>query len=282
MFTNPILTTGSGLDFAEKNPDIAARVGYVGNNLKHGAYSLDGGVTWNPFPTEPTGSHEAGAIAVSSDAATFVWTPQDNSSFYSGDLGATWFPCAGLPSGSAVVSDRVNPSRFFALDPTGTLWGSTDAGRTFVWLRHKWAAGSRLRATPGYEGDLWITAGTGGLYGYNGKATTIPGVSFLVGRVDEAHAVGFGAPMPGFVYPAVYVVGKVDGIRGVFRYNRETGAWARVNDNAHQYGWIGQVITGDPRIPGRVYLGTNGRGILYADRVRPGREARRKRERQQR
>ncbi len=277
MFTNPILTTGTSLDFAEKNPDIVARVGYVGNNLKHGAYSLDGGSTWTPFVSEPAGSHEAGMIAVSSDGATFVWTPKDNSPFYSADLGATWFPCAGLPSGSNVVSDRVNSAKFYALDPTGKLWGSTDAGKTFVWLRQNYATGSRLRATPEYEGDLWITSGAGGLFTYMGK--TSPGLGFLVGRVDEAHALGFGAPMPGSVYPAVYFVGKVDGVRGVFRYNRETGALTRLNDDAHQYGWIGQVITGDPRIPGRIYLGTNGCGILYADRVRPGRDASRRRER---
>ena len=46
----------------------------------------------------------------------------------------------------------------------------------------------------------------------------------------------------------------------------DTGAtWVRINDDAHQYGNAGEAITGDPRIYGRVYLGTNGRGILFAD-----------------
>jgi xyloglucan-specific exo-beta-1,4-glucanase len=36
----------------------------------------------------------------------------------------------------------------------------------------------------------------------------------------------------------------------------------------HQHGWIGQTTTGDPRVFGRVYLGTNGRGILRGDPVR--------------
>ncbi|WP_420707680.1 hypothetical protein [Streptomyces sp. ATexAB-D23] len=39
---------------------------------------------------------------------------------------------------------------------------------------------------------------------------------------------------------------------------------ARVNDDSHQWGWTGEVITGDPRVHGRVHLGTNGRGIQYA------------------
>jgi hypothetical protein len=37
-----------------------------------------------------------------------------------------------------------------------------------------------------------------------------------------------------------------------------------VNDDQHQYGWI-SVISGDPRVFGRVYFGANGRGIIYGD-----------------
>ena len=77
---------------------------------------------------------------------------------------------------------------------------------------------------------------------------------------------------------AIYLVGKVEGVRGVFRYDRGPARWTRINDDAHQYGWIGQVITGDPRIPGRVYLGTNGRGILFADPIKPRWDRRRLRQ----
>ena len=37
-----------------------------------------------------------------------------------------------------------------------------------------------------------------------------------------------------------------------------------ISDLSHQYGWV-TVIQGDPRVYGRLYVGTNGRGILYAD-----------------
>ena len=37
-----------------------------------------------------------------------------------------------------------------------------------------------------------------------------------------------------------------------------------INDKNQQYGNM-YAVTGDPRIYGRVYAGTNGRGIFYAD-----------------
>ena len=40
--------------------------------------------------------------------------------------------------------------------------------------------------------------------------------------------------------------------------------WQRINDDAHQYGEVGYV-TGDPRVFGRVYFATGGRGIFRGD-----------------
>jgi len=78
--------------------------------------------------------------------------------------------------------------------------------------------------------------------------------------------VAFGKAAPGSTYPAVFLVGTVGGVTGVFRSDNAGGAWVRINDDAHQYGNAGDALAGDPRVYGRVYLGTNGRGILYADR----------------
>jgi xyloglucan-specific exo-beta-1,4-glucanase len=50
----------------------------------------------------------------------------------------------------------------------------------------------------------------------------------------------------------------------VLRSTDEGRTWIRINDDAESYGRIGQTTTGDPNVFGRVYLGTNGRGILYA------------------
>jgi hypothetical protein len=162
---------------------------------------------------------------------------------------------------SSVVSDRVNPKVFYAIDGSARkLCVSTNGGASFIPTGDVPAGQGRLRATPGREGDLWITTGRGLFHSKDSGAT----FSRLTG-LQGANALGFGKPAPGKEYPALYLVGKVDGIQGVFRSDDTGVSWVRINDDEHQYGGIGQAITGDPRVYGRVYLGTNGRGILYAD-----------------
>jgi hypothetical protein len=64
---------------------------------------------------------------------------------------------------------------------------------------------------------------------------------------------------------AIYTSAKVAGVRGIFRSDNEGASWVRINDDQHQYAWTGKAITGDPRVYGRVYFATNGRGIIYGD-----------------
>jgi xyloglucan-specific exo-beta-1,4-glucanase len=57
----------------------------------------------------------------------------------------------------------------------------------------------------------------------------------------------------------------VRGVRGIFRSDDKGRTWTRVNDDDHQYAWTGAAITGDPRVYGRVYVATNGRGVIVGD-----------------
>jgi hypothetical protein len=64
-----------------------------------------------------------------------------------------------------------------------------------------------------------------------------------------------------------FLIGTVKDVTGVFRSTDRGATWLRINDDAHQWGSIGSlgIITGDPDAFGRVYVGTNGRGLLYGD-----------------
>jgi hypothetical protein len=73
-----------------------------------------------------------------------------------------------------------------------------------------------------------------------------------------------GKAAAGATYPAaVYVVGAVNDVWGVYRSNDGGATWTRFNDDAHQYGGIG-VMAADQRIHGRIYFSGTGRGLLYA------------------
>ena len=48
-------------------------------------------------------------------------------------------------------------------------------------------------------------------------------------------------------------------------------SWVRISDAQHQFASTNQGISGDPRIFGRVYVATNGLGIVTGD-VREGDE----------
>jgi hypothetical protein len=58
--------------------------------------------------------------------------------------------------------------------------------------------------------------------------------------------------------------GIVNGILGIFRSDDAGGSWTRINDDGHQFGFL-QCVTGDPRVYGRCYISTMGRGILYGE-----------------
>ncbi|HEX8325443.1 MAG TPA: discoidin domain-containing protein [Tepidisphaeraceae bacterium] len=253
---SPTMGTTTGLDFAQNNPSLLVRTG--GSGL--GYYSLDGGTTWTAM-AKPTGATAGGKVAVSADGSTFVWAATGAAVSYSTNRGASWTASTGIPTGVRPVADRVTSSRFYAYDPaTGYAYVSNDGGKTFaVTVTNLPKNGGSATAPFGKSGDVWIPT-PAGLF-----RSTDGGVTFTnVGTANVAYQVGFGAAAPGNSYPAVYLSGQVDGAIGVYRSDDAGATWTQVNDAQHQYGWINAII-GDPRIYGRVYLGTGGRGVVYGD-----------------
>jgi photosystem II stability/assembly factor-like uncharacterized protein len=109
------------------------------------------------------------------------------------------------------------------------------------------------------EGDLWLATSSGLFH------STDSGASFTnVGTVQQAFNLGFGKPAPWSKFPALYLSGQVNNVLGIFRSTDAGATWVRINDDHHQWGAV-FPLTGDPRIFGRVYIGTNGRGIIYGD-----------------
>ena len=273
-FGTPAFKNSARLAFAWKHPEVLVRSGNTyHNDLLTAGYSKDGGLTWKPFLSEPPGTVGAfwrgeGPLCISADARTVVWSPTAVAPHLTEDWGATWYPCVGCSVNLAVAADTVNPSRFYAYDTeAGTLVESTDRARSFkatlaglpVVKGRFGPAPGKLSTVPGREAEIWVIAGGVLLNSHDGGLTvrTIPNVA--------ASQIGFGKGAPGRDFPALFLVGRVSETEGIFRSDDYGSSWVRINDPRHGYGSIG-VVTGDPRIFGRVYLGTFGRGIVYGDR----------------
>jgi hypothetical protein len=268
MASNPVFGTATGLALAAAKPSYVVRTGWGDNG--NGAYSNDGGRTWAPFKAQPAMARSApGPIATNADGSVLLWSfGTANPGFRSTDNGAGWSEVASFPKGAVPVADPVDATRFYAFDTTtGTLFASADSGRTFTARATGLNSGDtqfQLVATPGRSGDLWLSLKWNGLY-----RSTDGGATFTkVGSCWASYTLGFGKAAEGASYPAVFMVGSTETITAVYRSDDAAKTWTRINDDQHQWGWIGIAITGDPRVYGRVYLATNGRGVQYGEPTR--------------
>ncbi|WP_317966636.1 X2-like carbohydrate binding domain-containing protein [Paenibacillus sp. CCS19] len=271
VFTSPHWSTTYGIDYAELTPSYIVRVGMADYEadatVKSVAISTDGGTNWYKTNSEPSGTTGGGTVAVAADASSIVWSTSDKGVYYSKTGGNSWTASTGVPAGAKVASDRVNPNKIYAY-AAGALYLSKNGGVSFAQTAATGlplSGSANLKAVPGIEGDIWFAGGNDNPGPYGLWHSTNSGASFTkLSNVTEADGIGFGKAAAGSSYMALYTIAKIDGVRGIFRSNDAGATWVRINDDQHQYGRP-TVITGDPRIYGRVYLGTNGRGILYAD-----------------
>jgi hypothetical protein len=233
-------------------------------------YSNNNGVTWNwVSSTGVSGSTSGGGnLAISADGTKIVYEPGGTGRvIYSTRSGSTWSswsaPATNRPAnGAKIVADLVAPQTFYAYVGS-TVSRSTDGGANWTIMTTTAPSGGNwIRALPGQAGHLVMSLGNNGLWrSTNGGANWSQLGS---GVVTTANQVGVGiGPTPGS-YPSIYVGGSVSGQTGFFRSDDQGATWMMISDLSHQYGWV-TVIQGDPRIYGRLYVGTNGRGILYAD-----------------
>ncbi|MGW4911640.1 cellulose binding domain-containing protein [Streptomyces sp. NPDC004270] len=265
MYTSPTFTTTTSLDFAETNPNTVVRVGNLDSG-PHIAFSTDNGANWFAG-TDPSGVSGGGTVAAAADGSRFVWSPAGTGVQYTTGFGSSWSASSGIPAGAAVESDRVDPKTFYGFK-SGKFYVSTDGGATFTASAASGLPSGdsvRFKALPGTKGDVWLAGGaTDGAYGL--WHSTDGGASFTkLSNVDQADTIGFGKAATGASYQTLYTSARIGGVRGIFRSTDKGTTWTRINDDAHQWGWTGAAITGDPRVYGRVYVSTNGRGVIYGD-----------------
>lgn len=265
MYTSPNLTSTTSLDYAETNPNTVVRVGNLDSG-PHIGFSTDNGANWFAG-SDPSGVTGGGTVAAASDGSRFVWSPAGTGVQYTTGFGTSWSASSGIPAGAVVESDRVGPKTFYGFK-SGKFYVSSDGGATFTASSAASLPSGdsvRFKALPGAKGDVWLAGGASdGAYGL--WHSTDGGAAFTrLSGVEQADTIGFGKAATGASYQTLYTSAKIGGVRGIFRSTDKGASWTRINDDAHQWGWTGAAVTGDPRVYGRVYVATNGRGIVYGD-----------------
>ena len=273
MMTNPIFGNGTGLDWAGQNPSFIVR---TGNTVPNGAYSTDGGTTWIPFTPTVTASLK---VAVSAEGSVIYLSNRQYS--VNNAISFTATPTTGtgsLPSSSmgTIFSDKVRPKVFYAFQSsTGSFYSTykadgTENGYTWTLMSNTLPHSSIGQMVPVYNkaGDIWLTQSTALYHSTNFGATwTKVNASGTAAKLTNLTTIAVGAPKTAAAYPSIFVYGTYNGIQGMFRSDTQGASWIRISDDMHNYGGPDSAPTfvGDPQVYGRIYMGMNGRGIIYGD-----------------
>lgn len=251
----PTAGTNNGIAYAANNSNKVVRV------TDKIYYSSDQGVNW-PQSASINGSY--GKVALSADGNTTLHCPEGSSTtYYSTNNGGTWTSTGVTNVQNAhPIADYVNTNKFYIYNPgSGQLLVSTNKGVSFTASSSNPGSGGslRARAVPGKEGHVWVALANGLTY------TTNNGTSWTTAsNVTYCRAVGFGKAATGATYPAVYIWGTVSGVKGIFRSIDQGVSWTRINDDAHEWGGVGNgnFVMGDMNVYGRAYMCTVGRGLV--------------------
>ncbi|WP_058301821.1 fibronectin type III domain-containing protein [Gorillibacterium timonense] len=279
-YTNSGLTymLTTGVDFQESNPNFVVRVGTNGwQGSGDGGYSTDQGQTYTKFTGKPWSTVSGGRVAVSATSETIVWLPRgyDAKPQVSTDRGVTWTSSTGAPSGAVgggssifkynqpLASDRVdgakfylyNNGKFYLSDDSGLNWSQVNSSLPVNGENHN------VYAAPGIAGEVWVSLDQQGLYRSSNAGTTFTKLS----AVSRAFLFAFGKNAPGHSNPAVYVYGTVNGTEGIFRSDDMGTSWVKISSDDYIPGNDPNIMGADRQVFGRVYVGTNGSGILYGE-----------------
>ena len=275
------INAGWSVDYASSNPSFIAGL------IDYGAavYSTNGGQTWTSFASSPTfpGYANGGTIAASTPE-NIILAPGDGvQPYYTLNGGQTWNPITlpGVTSWSgfegsyylderSVTADRVLANTFYLLYPGQGVFETTNGGASwakvysgditpFDWYNNE------LMSVPGEAGNLFFTGGQQGtaqpdtqepfMRSTNGGATWT-----AVPNVLEVTCFGFGAAAPGQSYPAIYIVGWVNNVYGIWQSINNAQSWTQIGTYPNSSLDTIKTISGDPNIYGQVYVGFQGSG----------------------
>ncbi|SJL05981.1 related to endoglucanase [Armillaria ostoyae] len=260
-FSSPVWTSVVDLDYAGNVPTNIIRLGNGDSSTgKQVAISTDSGTTWSQDTGAPD-NVSGGKIAISADGDTVLWRTSSNDVLVSQNTSA-FTPVSTLPTSAVIASDKTDNSVFYGAS-SSSFYVSNDTGSTFSAVSTLGNSTSPVKivVNPDIAGDVWVSTDVGLFH------STDYGSTFMaIESVSQAWAIALGVAATDGGYPAVFAAANIGSGVGYYRSDDEGATWTQINDSSLGFGSVSaNVMAADPRVYGRVYIGTNGRGIFYGD-----------------
>ncbi|KAL4756940.1 putative endoglucanase [Aspergillus foveolatus] len=260
-YHTPTYGSTNGLDYAGNKPATIVRSGSTDADDPTVALSNDFGRTWsaNYAASSVTGP---GPVAISADGDTVLLMSSTQGALRS-QYQSTFAAVTSLPSGAVIASDKANNTVFYG-GSSGSFYVSTDTGTSFTKTATLGSSSTvnAIRVHPSLAGDVWASTDTGLYHSTDyGRTFTKTGSSCTAGW-----SFGLGKPSSASSYAVIYGFFTVDGVTALFKTEDEGTTWAMISDTEHGFGAASaNVVNGDMGNYGRVFVGTNGRGIFYGE-----------------
>lgn len=256
----------TSLSVAAQNPNVVVRTTKDKTFENPVCYSTDATKTWKFCTTLPGGFEDySGSYAtVSSDGKTLLYSCDSSTEvYYTTDWGKTWGTVKGLTSNSKFYADQVNAKKFYA-QSGGTIYISEDGGKTFTLLKEVLVSNFSIATANDKEGDLWLA--NGNVFYMDTTKGTDATLTAVSDNVQQAQAISLGKAEKDGDYMTIYIIGECNNEGfGIYRSTDKGKSWKRIDDNTKNWGNMNSTICADPNVFGRVYISTNGRGIIMGN-----------------
>lgn len=272
----PYTYTGTGVEYCESAPQYMVKSGWLGFPnvwVSKGSVcvSSDYGRTWTKTKwneKELVLDCTIGAELQQNGKPIIIIAAHasDGDALYrSLDFGETWDKLDGVdvdfgdnPYSALnhyLAADKADGNVFY-FSCSGSFSSTTDGGDTWNTVSLPVGYNVITKALPGVRGEVWTICGDG-LY-----RSCNCGASFeKVTTVDDCTGYDFGKGRGND--SALYVRGSVDGVFGVY-VSEDMGKTYRLLSQTTESASKNGSISADKLCFGRVYTGTDGRGVLYA------------------
>ncbi|KAL2825046.1 hypothetical protein BDW59DRAFT_161995 [Aspergillus cavernicola] len=259
----PTYSSTNGIDYAGNKPSNIVRSGSSDSDPTV-ALSTDFGRTWsaNYAASSSTGT---GSIALSADGDTVLLMSSTDGTLRS-QYQSTFSAVSSLPSGAVIASDKANNSVFYGAS-SGTVYVSTDTGLSFARTAAlgSSSAVNAIRAHPSVAGDVWASTDTG-LWHSTDYGTTFTKIGSTTCTAGWSFSFGKASSSSSSSSSVIYGFFTVDGVTALFKTEDQGLNWQMISDASHGFGAASaHVVAADMANYGRVFVGTNGRGIFYGE-----------------